>query len=201
MKTGASKPDISTPEAFKRAFWLPRESAIPTRLPAAPAAFIRQAARQDGHRRPTERLRQSIRLRRLFGDAAHERRRRLAIQRNPSFCRSPASRWSDLCPATTTFTSSMQPASTGCGASRSRESTDQILEVRRRRSGVQGEGTQTGGCAERNIAGDQVTYCAKPWPNDQFSLSTSRRLMNTSCGRTPGCSASSSTIRAKSAFF
>jgi len=32
---------------------------------------------------------------------------------------------------------------------------------------------------------DQVAYCASPLPNDQFSLVTSTRLMNTSSRRRP----------------
>src|SRR5262249_3323064 len=39
------------------------------------------------------------------------------------------------------------------------------------------------------------TYWATPLPNDQFSGATSTRLMNTSCGRRPGRSASRATRR------
>lgn len=46
-----------------------------------------------------------------------------------------------------------------------------------------------------------TAYCAIPFPNDQFSFSTSTRLMNTSSRRNPGDSASSSAMRLYSAFF
>src|SRR5258705_2436180 len=44
-------------------------------------------------------------------------------------------------------------------------------------------------------------YWAMPLPNDQFSLGTSTRLMNTSSLRRPGCRDSSSAILANNAFF
>src|SRR5450830_151653 len=46
------------------------------------------------------------------------------------------------------------------------------------------------------LVGTYSAYCAKPWPNDQFSLSTSTRLMKTSSGRMPGSCWSRSTMRA-----
>lgn len=44
-------------------------------------------------------------------------------------------------------------------------------------------------------------YCERPSPSDQFSFSTSTRFTNTSSGRMPGFSLSSSAIRRNSAFF
>ena len=41
----------------------------------------------------------------------------------------------------------------------------------------------------------QVTYCAMPPPNDQFSFATSTRLITTSSGRTFNCACMSSTMR------
>lgn len=52
----------------------------------------------------------------------------------------------------------------------------------------------------RSIESPQA-YCASPWPRDQFSFATSTRLANTSSGRMPGLSLSSSAILWNSAFF
>ena len=41
----------------------------------------------------------------------------------------------------------------------------------------------------------QVTYCAMPPPNDQFSFATSTRLITTSSARTFNCACMSSTMR------
>ena len=43
--------------------------------------------------------------------------------------------------------------------------------------------------------------CARPWPRDQFSFAASITFTNTSSGRMPGLSSSSSAIRRNSAFF
>jgi hypothetical protein len=51
------------------------------------------------------------------------------------------------------------------------------------------------------IRASPQAYCARPWPRDQFSFATSTRLTNTSSGRMPGLSPSSSAIRRNSAFF
>jgi len=47
----------------------------------------------------------------------------------------------------------------------------------------------------RRVARVQVTYCAMPPPNDQFSFATSTRLITTSSARTFNCACMSSTMR------
>src|SRR5262249_3912138 len=48
---------------------------------------------------------------------------------------------------------------------------------------------------QRRSPGRQVTYCAMPPPNDQFSFATSTRLITTSCGRAFNCVCISWTMR------
>ena len=69
------------------------------------------------------------------------------------------------------------------------------------RAGHRSAGRDVLAGGEAQLADTRQAYCATPLPNDQFSLVTSRRLMNTSLGRMPGLSASRSVMHLNSAFF
>src|SRR5262245_11175888 len=52
-----------------------------------------------------------------------------------------------------------------------------------------------------SLVGGGQANCARPWPTDQFSFAASRTVTNTSSGRMPGLSPSSSAIRRNNALF